>query len=301
MSREFLLCLLLSSTALFVAVLFAVLYFRQKRRIRRLNERINVYLTSGEEIPLSVTDDMLGHLQTNICELQHRLKQEKLSAQQRARENTAFLSDISHQLKTPLAGLRLYCELEHAASPSVHTEKELALIEKMEQLIQNVLTLEKIRTDAYEMHFSSCALASLAQTIQRELQPLFPGKHLTVQGEAQLRVDPEWMHEALSNVVKNACEHTVPDGNVEITITPGERSVDIAVSDDGGGVPPEELSRLFERFHRTSGAVPGSAGIGLAITKAVVEKHHGIVTAQNVGPGLQIRLCLPVVDGNIAL
>ncbi len=284
-----------------LAVGFAILYFCQKYYIHRLNTQIEQYLTGGEEIPLSVTDDALGHLQTNVCELQHRLKQEKVYAKQRAEENTAFLSDISHQLKTPLAGLRLYCELEHADAPSSHTEKELALIGKMEQLIQNVLTLEKIRTDAYEMHFAECSLAQLAQTIQRELQPLFPQKQITVRGEAQLRVDADWMHEALSNVVKNACEHTAPAGSVAIAITTGERSVEIAVSDDGGGVAPEELPLLFQRFHRTAGAVPGSTGVGLAITKAVVEKHHGILTAQNAGPGLQIVLCLPVVNGNIPL
>lgn len=271
-----------------------VVLYRQQQKIKDLTEAIDTFLLEGKRLPISTKDNALGHLQTNIYELQDRVIQQQEVTSQEARSNTEFISDISHQLKTPLAGLRLYCEMDSGA----HTEKELALISKMETLIQNVLTLEKIRSDTYRMKFELCPLDGLINSICRDLQPLFPQKHLKVTGCASHRVDAGWFQEALGNVIKNACEHTKPEGSVQIVLEKAEKSVSIAVEDDGGGVPPEELPKLFRRFHRTSNAVPTSAGVGLAITKAVVEKHHGMITAENTDKGLRIIICLPVIDAN---
>ena len=280
------------------AVLVLLLHrHRDTVRIRSLTDAINDFLLSGEKIPISTDDGDLGHLQNNIYELQNRLLQERDSTRQEAQNNRAFLSDISHQLKTPLAALRLYCEMDETS----HTEKELALIGKMEKLIQNVLTLEKLRSDTYEMDFQLCDVRALCDSLLWELQPLFPGKRFTVTGEGSLRADVDWLHEALLNVVKNACEHTPENGKVDIQLAQTEKSLSITVSDNGGGVNGEDLPKLFCRFHRAENAVPTSAGIGLAITKAVVDKHHGIISAQNGREGLSVNICLPILDGNLKI
>ena len=278
---------------LLIVSLIGYLFF-QHRKINALSEAIDAFLLDGKRLPISTRDSALGHLQTNIYELQERVIQQQEVTRQEARSNTEFVSDISHQLKTPIAGLRLYCEMDSGE----HREKELALISKMEKLIQNVLTLEKLRSDTYRMNFEPCGLDGICRTVCMDLQPLFPEKHLSVSGTASLRVDKAWFQEALGNVVKNACEHTAPEGTVKISLEAGEKSVNITVEDDGGGVPEQELPKLFCRFHRTENAVPTSAGVGLAITRAVVEKHHGIVSAENGAKGLSVSICLPVIDAN---
>lgn len=282
-------------------VLLLWVLIRMQRRIRELSQSIYTFFLSGTVTPISTRDDVLGRLQTDISELENRLIQERDGAKREAKEHTEFLSDISHQLKTPLAGLRLYCELEQSAGSSAYSEKELALVEKMETLIQNILTLEKIRSDTYEMQFSPAELSQIARQVQMELHPLFPQKQILLTGNAQLRADPAWLREALGNVVKNACEHTRPEGIVEIRMEQGERSVTIFVEDDGGGVDPAELPMLFLRFHKAKSAAPNSTGIGLAITKAIVEKHHGIITAQNGRRGLLVTMCLPIIDANLKI
>jgi signal transduction histidine kinase len=106
------------------------------------------------------------------------------------------------------------------------------------------------------------------------------------------------MGEAISNLLKNACEHTAITGKIMVTIESSDASVSVVVEDDGGGVAQEALSGLFERFsHGAAPAKPGGMGLGLSITKTIVEKHHGTTFAENGPNGLRIILCLPVLDG----
>ncbi|MBE6789937.1 MAG: HAMP domain-containing histidine kinase [Ruminococcaceae bacterium] len=284
-----------------VCVVLITLHIISKKKVRALTQSIDKFIKDGTLTELATSDGDLAHLQTNICELEMRLIQEREYTKLEAKNNTEFISDISHQLKTPLAGLRLYCEMEHNTSPDCHTEKELALISKMEKLINNVLRLEKIRSDAYVMSFEETELSALLLDLKAEFASLFSQKDITVSGKSSLRCDKSWLREALGNVIKNACEHTKADGKVDILIEQAEKSVSVIIEDNGGGVAEDELSMLFRRFHRSQNASPDSAGIGLAITKAIVEKHHGTVTAENTEKGLRVSMCFPIIDANLKL
>lgn len=282
------------------AVLIA-LHMINHKKTRALIQSIDKFIKDGTMTELSTSDGAFAHLQSNVCELEARLIQEREYTKIEAKNNTEFISDISHQLKTPLAGLRLYCEMAHNTSPDSHTEKELALISKMEKLIYNVLKLEKIRSDTYVMTFAETDIADIADELKTEFTALFPQKEITVTGKSSFRCDKTWLREALGNVIKNACEHTKADGKVDILIEQAEKSVSVIIEDNGGGVPENELPMLFRRFHRTENASPDSAGIGLSITKAIVEKHHGTITAENSEKGLRVAMCFPIIDANLKL
>lgn len=287
-----------------ITVLCAVLlafHILNKKKTRALTQSIDKFIKDGTLTELATSDGDLAHLQTNICELETKLIQEREYTKLEAKNNTEFISDISHQLKTPLAGLRLYCEMEHNTYPDSHTEKELVLISKMEKLIYNVLKLEKIRSDTYVMGFAETEIANIVSELKTEFTVLFPQKEITVSGKGSFRCDKSWLREALGNVIKNACEHTKADGKVDISIEEAEKSVSVIIEDNGGGVPESELPMLFRRFHRTENASPDSAGIGLSITKAIVEKHHGTITAENSEKGLRVAMCFPIIDANLKL
>lgn len=287
--------------AIAVCAVLLTFHIINKKKVRALTQSIDKFIKDGTLTELATSDGDFAHLQSNVCEIESRLIQEREYTKLEAKNNTEFISDISHQLKTPLAGLRLYCEIEHNTTPSSHTEKELVLISNMEKLICNLLKLEKIRSDTYVMNFEETELSNLLLELKAEFSTLFPTKTIAVAGGGSLRTDKTWLREALGNVIKNACEHTKADGEVDITIEQAEKSVSVIIEDNGGGVPESELPMLFRRFHRTENASPDSAGIGLAITKEIVEKHHGTITAKNSEKGLHVAMCFPVIDANVKL
>ncbi len=269
--------------------------------VDRLTDNINDFIDNDTPTEFSTSDNHFSRLQNAVKDMEEKYHLEQNNTARKSKQNIEFVSDISHQLKTPLAGMRLYVEMDNETNPSEHTQKELILIEKMENLIYKLLRLEKIKGDSYTMDFQLESFADLSNEIIAEFQPMFPSKTYTVSGDSNVRMDKAWMYEAIANIVKNASEHTDDNGIIEITIDDSEKSTNISISDNGGGVSNEDLPKLFSRFHRTDNANPNSAGIGLAITKAIIEKHHGTITAENGKEGLNVNICLPHIDGYITI
>lgn len=151
------------------------------------------------------------------------------------------------------------------------------------------------------MEFTEHRLDEIIGEIIGNFKPLFPQKKFILNGKADLRFDKEWLSEALGNIIKNACEHTKPDGRITVSVSENESSVNLIIEDDGDGVPEEQIPLLFNRFYRTDNAVPESAGVGLAISKAILEKHHATVTAENGTGGLKITVCFPIIDASLKI
>ncbi len=283
------------------AVIAAVYVFKMKRDAQRLSDSVDGFVSSGKKTPVSLSDGSFSHLQNSVRGLEERLEVEKRNRTSEEKRNADFIADVSHQLKTPLAGMRLYCELRNAEAPDDYSEKELKLIERMEQLIFKLLRLEKLVSDAYVMNFEDMEIYEIAGDIVSEFRSLYPEKQYTIVGNGVLRCDRAWMREALGNLVKNSSEHTEPDGNIFIRIEKSEKTVEITVEDDGGGVREEDIIKLFSRFYRNADSPPDSTGLGLAITKAITEKHHGAVYAQNGEKGLKVIMVFPHIEGNMKI
>jgi signal transduction histidine kinase len=140
--------------------------------------------------------------------------------------------------------------------------------------------------------------------------PAYTTKHVTLRAEVSpdsptVDVDRERIAEVLANLLANALRHTPAGGEVRVTAHADVRFAEIAISDTGEGVAPEHLDRIFERFYRVDPArsrASGGTGIGLAIVRAIVEAHHGTVTASSggVGQGATFTIRLPVQPANTA-
>ncbi len=281
-----------AACALAAAALCAALLL-ERWRMRALAEKMEEFLTSGgKPLDFSVREDSLAPLHNAAAELENRvtLGKEHLSAE--CRRTSALTADISHQLKTPLASLKLFCELDAGA----HLEEELAQIERMEKLIGALLRLERLCADGYEFRFAPCEMADVIRAAWASVEPVYPGRRLEIEGSAALRCDEKWMGEAFVNLLRNACEHMEPGGAVRVRLEQTDTSLFCTLEDEGGGVSPRDLPHLFERFYRAQGRQTQGVGIGLAIVREIVRRHHGAVRAENTGRGLRIRIDMPRLE-----
>ena len=288
--------LALAALGLLAAAWFGA-YLKTRSREHTLAQEIERFLQDGTALSYSVRDNRFARLHNDVCDLMVQCAAERDNRRRAVCESADFIADVSHQLKTPLAGLRLWCELTDDSNGKANAAKELELVARMETLVQSLLRLAKARDEGVPFTFAPENLQTLFCGCADELRPLFPEKRLSVSGDATLSCDTSWLGEAFSNVLKNACEHTAPDGVVTVQIAQEANTVTVAVRDNGGGVPESELPRLFHRFVTSANAAPNSTGIGLAISRAIVERHHGGITAENTADGLLVTLSFPVIDG----
>ncbi len=276
-----------------IAAVLAVRLLMQKKRIAMLAEQMEDYLTGcGKPLSYSLKEDAVAPLENAVAETENRIEVEKERYRQEARRTSDLTADISHQLKTPLASLRLFVEMDE----SPHMEQEISQIERMEALIGSLLRLEKLCADGYEFSFAEHPIQPLIQEVWNRLQPLWPEKEIAIDGDAVIRCDEKWLSEAFLNLLKNACEHTASDGKITVTLEQTDRAFYCTIEDNGGGVPEQDLPHLFERFYRAEGQKQSGAGLGLAIVKEIIFRHHGHIIAENTKFGLKFIISIPILN-----
>lgn len=286
-----------------IIVLIAVVIFLAYRQVKlkkdvdNIINGINDFINYDINTQFSIYDNDFARLQNSIVDLEEIVNLERNRLIKENEKNTQFVSDISHQLKTPIAALRLYCEMDYENNRSEHTGKQLQLIDKMENLIYQLLRLEKIKLDSYVMDFKYGSIEDTIKSVFNDFGVLFPDKKFVLNGSSSLRYDSKWISEAFANIIKNACEHTADDGKISVVISESPRSTIIEISDNGGGIRDEEIKNLFTRFFKSDTSPATNTGIGLSVSKAVIDKHHGTINAENRNGGLCFTICLPHIDG----
>lgn len=215
------------------------------------------------------------------------------------------IADISHQLKTPLAALNIYNGLlqgEAAGLPNIKEFADLSEqeLDRIETLVRNLLKITKLDAGTLvtqkapenvgdmmgeiEQHFSY-----RARQEQKTLQ--FSGPETTM-----LFCDREWFMEAVSNLVKNALDHTKSGDTVSISWRELPSQVRITVTDTGSGIHPEDIYHIFKRFYRSRFSKDTQGvGLGLPLAKAIIEAHDGMIQVDSaLGRGSIFTVNLPI-------
>lgn len=279
-----------------VCITLLVQKFQLNLRIGKLAEQVDGYNSGiGEMLDVSLQEDALARLQNGIMDLQQSLARSRQRNMEERNHTSQLTADISHQLKTPLTTLRLYTELDNAP----HMDASLEQIQRMENLIQALLRLERLCADGYAFHFAPADAEAIIWEQWQRLQAIWPEKELLVEGSAHIRCDENWLGEAFLNLMKNACEHTPDDGIIRVHLGRTEAAFFCTMEDNGGGVSPEELPKLFRRFYRAQHQSKNGAGIGLAIVKEIIQRHHGNIIAENGQHGLKMTITMPMLDRSL--
>ena len=285
-------CIILAAACLILLIRYILL----NRRIRKLAEQVDGFNSgTAQMLDVALEEDPLAQLHNGIADLQLSLTRARQLNSEECNRTSQLTADISHQLKTPMTTLRLYTELDNAP----HLEASLEQIQRMENLIQALLRLERLCADGYAFRFAPADAETIIREQWQSLRVIWPEKKLIIEGSAHIRCDENWLGEAFLNLLKNACEHTPDDGVIRVQLDRSEAAFFCIIEDNGGGVAPEELTKLFQRFYRAQHQNKNGAGIGLAIVKEIIQRHHGSIAAENGKHGLKMTISMPMLDRNL--
>lgn len=261
--------------------------------------------STGLGPPLALTAVVLA-----LVALAFVVARERGRALREAEARMSFVTQVSHELKTPLTNIRLYAELLGEALEGLDDDaveaprRHLAVIDletqRLSRLIHDVLSFSRRQSGRLELHPREVDVGELAARVLAQFAPSFAAKGLvaTLHGAAPAprALDPDAVAQILGNLLSNAEKYAASGGAIAVELAQDGASTTIAVRDHGPGVPAAERARIFEPFYRSSDALSDGAagtGIGLTIARALAELHGGALVVEDAAPGARFRLTLP--------
>ena len=284
-----------SCTCMIIVLLIGIISFLRIRNklYQRAEKIIDNYINNDYSCHLPQdSEGEIFHLFASVEQLATML-QAKNETEHKTKESLkSTISDISHQLKTPLAALMMYQEIIEAEPDNTDTVKEFSqkiglALKRMEQLILSMLKITRLDTGNILFDKRACSVQELIKNAISELttRATQEKKQLIVQGTPNQTVicDMDWTSEAIGNLVKNALDHTEAGGIIRITWESTPTMLRILVSDNGSGIAPEDIHHIFKRFYRSKYSlnIPG-IGLGLPLAKSIIEGQGGLISVQSV-------------------
>ena len=269
---------------------------------------------NGEyEAPDAVLPAELAGLSDALAGAHRRLAEARDRERALEASRRELVAWVSHDLRTPLAGLRAMAE---ALEDGVVTDRPTVSryhaqirkeTDRLTVMIDDLFELSRIHAGALRLIKRQVELGELIGEALTSAEPLARAKGVQLRGFAAasppVLVDSAEVGRALRNLVSNAIRHTPPHGSVEVLGDEGAGQARLSVSDSCGGIPAEHLPRVFDvAFRGQPARTPGpdeGAGLGLSIARGIIEAHSGRIGVRNVGPGCQFAIWLPVARAGV--
>ena len=257
------------------------------------------------EMPLPAE---LEGLSRGLAEVHERLGQARAREQAFEASRRELVAWVSHDLRTPLAGLRAMAEaledrvvVDPREVDHYHSQIRIET-ERLAAMIDDLFELSKIHAGALRLSRRVVGLEDLIADVVASAAPVARAKRVRLTGSAvrgmPVLIDSAEFGRAVRNLVINAIRHTPPDGTIEILGELRSGVACVSVSDECGGIPLDDLPRVFDvAFRGESARTPdpsGGAGLGLSIARGIVEAHSGDISVLNTGPGCQFVITLPL-------
>ncbi|MCI0708736.1 MAG: ATP-binding protein [Chloroflexi bacterium] len=246
-----------------------------------------------------VGDDEIGELVAhfnNMARALHQTEQTRLK----------LLADVSHELKTPLATMKVYLE-GFQDGVIAQDARTLALLHgevtRLEKLARSISELSQVESHAFTLDCQPREINTIIETAVAYLSPQFDDKGVHLKTDLppetlMINADHDRMHQVMLNILGNALQYTPSGGRVQISVSHNRDRASIHIIDTGTGIPAEHLPHIFERFYRVDQSrtrATGGTGVGLTIARHLVEAHGGTLTAHSDGQGSEFMISLPIL------
>jgi signal transduction histidine kinase len=253
--------------------------------------------------------DELAQLAATADAMVARLAAEEARREAAERARRDLVAAASHDLRTPIASLRLMSDaigdnlVDEPTRRRYHRTMQTN-IEALSALIDDLFELSSLESGEITWSMKHVELAELINETVEAMKPQGQAKRVAVSAElreplAPTRADPEKLQRVLFNLIQNAIRHTPADGSVTVRAEESPAGLEIQVADTGHGIDAADQARVFEAFYRAgpdkSRSTPG-AGLGLAISRSIIEAHGGRIWLESEGPGTQVRFILPLAE-----
>ncbi len=284
-----------------VAVLVGIFLSRTLTRpIRELTEATQAVASGNLGLQVSVRSrDEMGKLAASFNKMSADLARSTEARKQ-------MTADIAHELRTPLSLILGHAEAVHDdVLPPSGENFEIIREEagRLDHLVEDLRTLSLADAGELSMHFQGVKPRKLLKDLEASFQHLASQKDIQIRLETDsdlpnLTLDPGRMTQVLSNLLKNALQHTPAGGQILLAARNVPESVELSIMDTGPGVEGQEIEHIFDRFYRADKArnrEAGGSGLGLAIAKSIVQAHDGQILAESApGQGLCVKIKFPI-------
>ena len=258
-------------------------------RIKTLAGYLEKVNTGSQGLLLDTSEDEFSGLQDEIYKTITALYQTRDAALEEKNNFADNLSNIAHQLKTPITAISLSAQMMEEDPSISYLGQIRRQLDRLTHLEEALLLLSRIDAGTLSMKQSSVDVFTLLTLASDNLQELLMHKGISVDipeaGEIEIIADLDWTMEAIINLMKNCMEHSVAGATVHCSYEKNPLYVQIRIWDEGNGFAKEDLSHLFERIYRGENAKNTGIGIGLSLSKAIIEMQSGIIRAFNLPNG----------------
>ncbi len=274
--------------AFFFLVIF-ILYMKYRdKKVQEIIEYIQEINAKNYALKIyDNTEDDFSNLRNELYKITIMLKEQALNSTKEKEAIQTSVSDISHQLKTPLTSISIMLD-NLIENPEMEEETRHKFIYEIRRqmdwinwLVISLLKLSRLDADAVTLKQEKIKVKDLIQKVEQNLAIGLEVKNQQIdkQGENEVSFlgDFNWQLEAITNIVKNCIEHTKEDKKIWITWEETVFYTKIEIKDEGEGIPKEEIRHIFERFYKGKNATENSIGIGLALAKTIIEKQNGFI------------------------
>ena len=273
-----------------ILILTIVLIYNRKkeREIKKINKYLNEINNGNYELKIEENcEDELSKLKNELYKTTVLLRETAENSEQEKINLSNSLADISHQIKTPLTSIRIMLDnIEENPDMDSKTREEFIediskQIEWISSLVISLLKLAKFDAGAIKMNDQEVNVKKLINHVLSNLAILLDIKNIKIEQKIDddtiIKADYNWQLEALTNIIKNAIEHSNENGTIHIDVENNSVFVKIKIRDEGEGINKKDIKHIFDRFYKAKKSSENSIGLGLSLAKTLIEQENGYI------------------------